>query len=91
MSSLTLTPRSDDTPVETAPADAPVLPEDAARPAEEGGSLKLGERLLGAGLITPEELEAALQRQSKTQLRLGETLIDLGLVEAMVGLNIVLG
>src|SRR5437773_11217229 len=33
-----------------------------------------------AQLITPEELEATLQKQSKTKLRLGEALTDLGLV-----------
>jgi type IV pilus assembly protein PilB len=40
----------------------------------------LGELLLGARLITPEELEAALEKQSKSKLRLGEALVDLGFV-----------
>lgn len=44
-------------------------------------SSPLGNRLLTAGLITPEELEAALMRQSKTRQRLGETLIDLGFLD----------
>jgi type IV pilus assembly protein PilB len=38
----------------------------------------LGEQLLGADLITPEELETALHRQSEKQVRLGEALIELG-------------
>jgi type IV pilus assembly protein PilB len=42
---------------------------------------RLGDHLVGAGLITHEELEAALLRQAKTQSRLGETLVDLGFVE----------
>jgi type IV pilus assembly protein PilB len=54
-----------------APSD-PVPKPRTARP--------LGEQLIGAGLLTADELEAALQRQSKHGLRLGETLIELGLV-----------
>jgi type IV pilus assembly protein PilB len=38
----------------------------------------LGEQLLGADLITAEELETALRRQSEKQLRLGEALVELG-------------
>jgi type IV pilus assembly protein PilB len=40
----------------------------------------LGEQLLGADLITGEELEIALQKQSEKQIRLGEALIELGFV-----------
>ncbi|HET6881566.1 MAG TPA: GspE/PulE family protein [Pirellulales bacterium] len=40
----------------------------------------LGSQLLGAELITSEELEAALKRQSEKHLRLGEALVDLGFV-----------
>jgi type IV pilus assembly protein PilB len=40
----------------------------------------LGSQLLTAELITPDELEAALKRQSEKQLRLGEALVDLGFV-----------
>ena len=41
----------------------------------------LGERLIQAGLLTAEELEAALKEQSNKQLRLGEALIELGFIE----------
>ena len=40
----------------------------------------LGAQLLGAELITADELDAALRRQSEKRLRLGEALVDLGLV-----------
>jgi type IV pilus assembly protein PilB len=43
-------------------------------------SRSLGSQLLGAELITPDELEAALKRQSEKRLRLGEALVDLGFV-----------
>jgi len=44
-------------------------------------SLPLGERLLRAGVISPDELEAALHEQSSKNLRLGETLIELGFLD----------
>ncbi len=40
----------------------------------------LGEQLLGAGVINPDQLEEALRRQQATGLKLGETLIQLGFV-----------
>ncbi len=36
--------------------------------------------MVGAQLITPEELEAALEKQSKSKLKLGEALVDMGFV-----------
>jgi len=41
---------------------------------------KLGEQLLAAGVVTPEQLEEALRRQEDMGLRLGEALIELGFV-----------
>jgi type IV pilus assembly protein PilB len=66
--------------VTAATAAAPsTAPPGSVPPAPVG--TRLGEHLLGAGLITQEELEAGLLRQSKTHMRLGETLVDLGFVE----------
>lgn len=42
--------------------------------------LPLGDRLVRAGLLTSEDLDAALTEQSTRQTRLGETLIELGFV-----------
>jgi type IV pilus assembly protein PilB len=42
--------------------------------------LPLGDRLVRAGLLNAEDLDAALNEQSSRQTRLGETLIDLGFV-----------
>lgn len=44
------------------------------------GSGFLGEQLLQAGLITADELEAALEKQTKSKLRLGEILVEMGFV-----------
>lgn len=44
-------------------------------------NVPLGELLLRASIITADELEAALTKQSTKQLRLGEALSELGLIE----------
>lgn len=51
-------------------------------PAHWGERLEpLGDRLVRAGLLSPDELDAALLEQSSRQTRLGETLMELGFVE----------
>ncbi|MDX1962343.1 MAG: GspE/PulE family protein [Pirellulales bacterium] len=50
------------------------------RPAPER-QLPLGERLIRAGVLTPNELEAALNQQSVQSKQLGELLLELGFVE----------
>jgi type IV pilus assembly protein PilB len=40
----------------------------------------LGERLIEAGLVTPDQLDLALREQKRTGERIGEILIDLGFV-----------
>ncbi|MGQ9574689.1 MAG: GspE/PulE family protein [Thermoguttaceae bacterium] len=57
-----------------------VRPEQASGRVPASASRPLGELLVGARLITPDELAAALEKQSKSKLRLGEALIDLGFV-----------
>ncbi len=57
-------------------AGMPVRPD---TPPPSGRSL-LGEQLVGARLITAEELAAALEKQSKSKGRLGEVLVELGFV-----------
>lgn len=44
--------------------------------------LPLGERLISAGMITPEELHSALGRQSEMNVRLGEALVEMGFVDS---------
>lgn len=41
----------------------------------------LGQMLVGADLITPEQLDRALAEGSQKGLRLGETLVDMGMVQ----------
>ena len=43
--------------------------------------VRLGEQLVGANLITEQELEAALALQSKDGQRIGEALLELGLID----------
>jgi type IV pilus assembly protein PilB len=67
-------------PPSTAPPPRAPRPEASPGPAPAAAPRHLGEILLGARLITPDELEAALEKQSKSKLRLGEALVDLGFV-----------
>lgn len=41
----------------------------------------LGERLVDAGVLTPDELEIALRQHSNKKKRLGETLLEMGFVD----------
>ena len=41
----------------------------------------LGEQLVRASLLTPQELETALGEQQSKKMRLGETLVELGFVD----------
>lgn len=60
---------------QTAPAEA-----QAAAPVAPA-VLPLGEQLVRAGILTPNELETALNQQNAKKLRLGETLVELGFIE----------
>jgi len=53
----------------------------AATEFEPRRPLPLGQQLLHAGVLTPEELEAALSEQSAKKQRLGEVLVEMGFVE----------
>jgi type IV pilus assembly protein PilB len=44
-------------------------------------ALPLGERLIRAGVLTSDELEAALSQRSSKKVQLGETLLELGFVD----------
>ncbi len=44
-------------------------------------AMPLGERLFHAGVLTAEELEAALNQHSNKKLQFGETLLELGFVD----------
>ena len=61
----------------------PVRPGDARghqRPPVQGGANSLGGLLRERGLLTDEQLEAAIARQRKTGRRLGHVLVELGFV-----------
>src|SRR5687768_18354736 len=45
---------------------------------------RLGERLIRRGLITPQQLQQALEVQSRSSAFLGQILVDLGFVSAGV-------
>ena len=67
-------------PPPTAGASSPLgVPMRTETPPLAGRSL-LGEQLVGARLITADELAAALEKQSKSKSRLGEVLVELGFV-----------
>ena len=51
-----------------------------ARPAPEQ-NLPLGERMFRAGVLTADELEAALNKHSDNKLQFGEALLELGFVD----------
>jgi type IV pilus assembly protein PilB len=57
-----------------------VVEEPLDRAPSRPAAAPLGEQLIGAGLISADELETALLRQSKQGSRLGETLVEVGLV-----------
>lgn len=44
-------------------------------------TIKLGESLVGAGIISSDDLEAALRTHVKNRNQLGETLLEMGIVE----------
>lgn len=58
----------------------PLAPAEGHRASSEW-ALPLGERLVRAGVVTPDELESALSRHSQRKTQLGETLLELGFVE----------
>ena len=66
-------------PPETA---APVVaPAPAPAPAAPAAPLPLGQQLIGANIITGDELNAALAEQASKGLRLGEALMEMGAVQ----------
>lgn len=62
------------------PASAGTRRTECALPDTSGSTLRLGDMLLSAGLLTDSELEAALEYQRRKGKRLGEALLELGLV-----------
>jgi len=46
-----------------------------------GSTIKLGESLVGAGIISIDDLEVALRTHAKNRNQLGETLLEMGIVE----------
>lgn len=78
-SSAVVSPESEelrDESREAAPIPQEQLEELVGRPV-----VPLGERLVRAGVISPDELSAALREQSTRKRQLGETLVELGFVE----------
>ncbi|MEM8865634.1 MAG: GspE/PulE family protein [Planctomycetota bacterium] len=61
--------------------DELTAPLDGQEPTDESAvapTRPLGQQLIGADLITPEDLDAALELQAKRGQRLGETLLEMG-------------
>lgn len=48
---------------------------------QKKGAIPLGQNLVQAGVLSAEDLEKALQHRSKNNTKLGETLLEMGLVE----------
>src|SRR5215213_3365112 len=72
------------TPVgaEDRPARSPQSVKSAAAPAPpRTGRATLGQQLVGADIITPEQLDLALAEGSQKGLRLGEVLVEMGMVQ----------
>jgi type IV pilus assembly protein PilB len=61
---------------ERRPETVPVPP----RPSR-AGRVTLGQQLVGADIITPQQLDQALAEGSQKGLRLGETLVEMGMVQ----------
>jgi type IV pilus assembly protein PilB len=75
-------------PVVTAIAATAARDEAAAKTPQEGqpraarpNRATLGQQLVGAELITPQQLDQALAEGSQKGLRLGETLVEMGMVQ----------
>lgn len=49
--------------------------------AGRGGRVTLGQLLVGADIITPDQLDLALEEGSQKGLRLGEALVEMGMVQ----------
>ncbi len=54
---------------------------DAATTVPRPGRATLGQQLIGANLISPQQLDVALAEGSQKGLRLGETLVEMGMVQ----------
>jgi len=67
-------PREDRLLSLTVPLDA----DSGSAPAKQESRGPLGQQLLGATLISPDELESALQHQAENGQKLGEALLELG-------------
>jgi len=59
---------------------APPPPEGAPAPPEPAGRPPLGQWLVERGLVSPEQVEAALEEQARTGARLGEILVAQGAI-----------
>jgi type IV pilus assembly protein PilB len=76
--------RKEKTPVpsgpvsQSTPSTKPRTREHIPRPRSNGGTSRLGEQLIGSGLITTEQLEKALGIQEADGGLLGEILVDIG-------------
>lgn len=85
---MTFSPRNkQDSGLTGATSGTAVLPargadESAAAPSpSRPGRATLGQQLIGAALITPTQLDQALAEGSQKGLRLGETLVEMGMIQ----------
>ena len=71
------------TPVAVQSHERPPIEMRRDHPVANGGPMpRLGELMIARGLLSPEDLDRALQAQRATGRRLGEMLIELGIVNA---------
>lgn len=62
-------------------AGRPAVPVGVADGAAKPTKTTLGQRLVGADIITPQQLDVALAEGSQKGLRLGEVLVEMGMVQ----------
>ncbi len=71
-----------DNVVQHAPDMAPSMP--PAQETQTAGGRRIGDELIHMGLITPDQLNVALQEKKINGKMLGETLVDLGFIDSNV-------
>jgi type IV pilus assembly protein PilB len=77
----TVPPVANDGPHAGRPAAPVGVGDDPARGAAKPAKTTLGQRLVGADIITPQQLDVALAEGSQKGLRLGEVLVEMGMVQ----------
>lgn len=71
-------------PMDTPPGENSIFPEEAgksfAAPDDKKQKMRIGERLIEAGLISPDQLQIALQEQKNSKKLIGQILVDMSFI-----------